>query len=131
MPILTRHRIYRADLRAKPSHLFVFGDNLSGTGYGGQARQCRGEPNAVGIPTKVAPSMAPGAFLTDAHLDTVRPLYQAAFRRLDLHLQTGGIVIWPADGIGTGLARLEASAPLVWAYLQSCIRELHRRADKY
>lgn len=131
MPILTRHRIYRADLRANPEWLAVFGDNLAQAGKGGQARECRGEPNAVGVPTKVAPSMDASAFLTDAYLDTVRPLYQAAFRRLDEHLQIGGTVIWPADGIGTGLADLERKAPLVWAYLQSCIAELHRRSHNY
>jgi redox-sensitive bicupin YhaK (pirin superfamily) len=29
--------------------LFVFGDNLRRTGFGGQAAEMRGEPNAVGI----------------------------------------------------------------------------------
>jgi len=128
MPIIRVHRYARADLRANhPWRLYVFGDNLAQTGYGGQARECRDEPNAVGIPTKVAPSMAAGAFLTDDHLDTVRPIYQSVFRRLDEHLSNGGTVVWPMDGIGTGLAKLESGAPTIWAYLQSCIDELERR----
>ena len=43
-------------LRSMPEKIFVFGDNLLQRGTKGQAA-IRGEPNAVGVPTKRAPSM--------------------------------------------------------------------------
>lgn len=58
--------ITRQMMRAEPTTLFVFGDNLAQVGYGGQAKEMRGEPNAVGIPTKRKPSRtAPDEFFTD------------------------------------------------------------------
>ena len=54
--ITFQERITRADLRANPDTLYVFGDNMRRRGMGGQAAEMRGEPNAVGIPTKWRPS---------------------------------------------------------------------------
>jgi hypothetical protein len=51
--------IYRRDLRANPESLYLFGDNTKRVGIGGQAREMRGEPNAVGIATKNAPGSYP------------------------------------------------------------------------
>lgn len=39
-----RDHITRAMLRAEPEKLFVFGDNFVRTGFGGQAKEMRGEP---------------------------------------------------------------------------------------
>lgn len=58
--------IHREDLQGEPETLFVFGDNMMRKGLGGQAAAMRGEPNAVGIPTKELPSMANNAFLSEA-----------------------------------------------------------------
>lgn len=52
MIILRQTRIYRADLAMNPKVLYVFGDNLERKGFGGQAYEMRGEPNAFGIATK-------------------------------------------------------------------------------
>ncbi|KKL05458.1 hypothetical protein LCGC14_2605850, partial [marine sediment metagenome] len=52
-----RDHITRQMLRDEPDTLFVFGDNMQRRGLGGQAFAMRGEPNAVGIPTKIFPSM--------------------------------------------------------------------------
>lgn len=119
-----RKRIARADLRREPATLFVFGDNLQGRGLGGQAAEMRGEPNAVGIPTKRAPSMAPAAFLSDSDLDEFKVAACDPLRRLAEHLQAGGKVVWPADGIGTGLARLADRAPRIWASLERAREKL-------
>ena len=54
--------ISRAYVRANRDKLFLFGDNLERRGFGGQAAAMRGEPNAVGIPTKKKPSYAGDAF---------------------------------------------------------------------
>lgn len=113
-------RYSRAEIRANPEKLFVFGDNLTGLGRGGQARECRGEPNAVGITTKFHPGNDPADFVYDHHLPTLRPMIQAQFRRLAEHLQGGGTVVWPVDGVGTGLARLPETAPTVMAFIDRC-----------
>mgnify|MGYP001608883882 CR=1 FL=1 len=119
-----RKHITRAMLRAEPDTLFVFGDNMAARGLGGQAKEMRGEHNAVGIPTKRHPRMDDAAFLTDADLDAVRPIAQAAYRRLADHLKAGGTVVFPADGIGTGLAQLQERAPAVDEYLGRCYEHL-------
>lgn len=110
--------ITRSVIRANPSILFAFGDNLARTGFGGQAAECRGEPNAVGIPTKRYPSMLPTAFFTDDDWPIVKPTFTTAFARLEAHLLAGKSIVWPTDGIGTGRARLAASAPRIAGELQ-------------
>lgn len=107
--------------------LFVFGDNMLGRGMGGQAKEMRGEPNAVGIPTKMAPGMANKDFFTDADFDRAKPKIDAAFNRLFAHADNGKTVVWPADGIGTGLAQLPTRAPKIWAYIEANRAELERR----
>lgn len=138
MPIVTMKRYSRQDVRSRPGDLFVFGDNLAERGgepdaqgrsnpRAGQAAACRNEPNAVGIPTKRAPSMRPGSFFTDDDLNEVRPIIQDRFRRLADHLRKGGTVVWPEDGIGSGRANVAATAPAIAAYLAQC--EAHLRAS--
>lgn len=106
-----RDHITREMLQAEPEKLFVFGDNIRRTGYGGQARDMRGEPNAVGIPTKKYPSMNENAFLTD---DAILLWKQSCSDDLARLLAFDGVIIWPTAGIGTGLAELEARAPRIW-----------------
>ncbi|KTS37490.1 hypothetical protein NS228_16300 [Methylobacterium indicum] len=118
MPLRYERRITRAMVRSSPSTLWVFGDNLQHRGLGGQAREMRGEPNAVGLATKRAPRRTPDAYLTDEDLAEVRQAWVPAYRRLAAHLAAGGDVIWPVDGIGTGLADLPKRAPAVWSALE-------------
>jgi hypothetical protein len=118
MPIETVARYSRQMLRDRPEALFVFGDNVSLLGRGGQARECRGEPNAVGIPTKWHPTMDEDAFLRDDQFERIKPGIDAAFMHLVDHLRSGGTVVWPADGVGTGLAQLPQRAPRIHAYIQ-------------
>lgn len=124
MPVVIRRWITRDDLIANRHALFAFGDNIAKTGHGGQAREMRGEVNAVGIPTKWKPSNAPGSFFIDRDFEEVRPLIDAAFMKLAAHLRTGGVVIWPANGIGTGRANLRQVAPLITAYIDRSFDEL-------
>ena len=124
MPIEKVHRYTRAEIRARPGALYAFGDNLAGRGFGGQAREARGEPNAVGVVTKRRQAMDEGAFLTDADLPRVRPLIEAAFARLREHLEAGGEVILPADGLGTGLAELPRRAPAIAALIEAGMEAL-------
>jgi len=124
MPIEKVARYSRDDLRRRPDALFVFGDNMKRVGMGGQAKACRGEPNAIGIPTKWSPSMFPSAFFKDVDLARVRPTLDRVFDRLQMHLQSGGTVVLPADGVGTGLAELPTRAPAIHAYITDRIAQL-------
>lgn len=116
----------RMDIQSNPDVLYAWGDNLARFGgannpKSGQAFACRGERNAVGIPTKRLPSMNDEAFFTDADDapgSQVRTELDEAFDRLEAHLRDGGAVVWPADGVGTGRAQLTRRAPAVWKRLQ-------------
>tara|TARA_Y100000034_G_C6769567_1_gene343243 strand:+ start:338 stop:715 length:378 start_codon:yes stop_codon:yes gene_type:complete len=111
--------IRRSDLRGNPEALFVFGDNIIRKGYGGQAAEMRGEPNAVGIPTKFSPTV----FLSNQDIDTWMVASQPDFLRLINHWKVGGQIIWPEDNIGTGLADLPNKAPVIFEIIE-CIRQL-------
>ena len=69
MPLIFKDRITRKDLQSHPETLFVFGDNEARVGMGGQAKECRGERNAVGVATKRGPSMAGESMWSDADFD--------------------------------------------------------------
>jgi hypothetical protein len=122
MPLKTQKFIRRADLRANPETYYVFGDNLLGVGMGGQAREMRGELNAVGIPTKQSPTVYAHDrmalhFLND-WLDN--------FTFLIDKLEEGHLVVWPEDGIGTGLADMANQAPVLWQTLELLRENLFR-----
>lgn len=118
MPIRREHQITRQMLRDEPDTLWVSGDTLIGKSLGGQASEMRGEPNAVSIAAKPLPAMDPAAYFTDADIETFRRAAEPPCRRLASHLRSGGIVVWPAAGIGTGLADLERRSPRIWASLE-------------
>lgn len=123
--------ISRSAVQKNPEFLFVFGDNLAQQGYGGQASACRGEPNVVGIPTKILPTMSDQAFFADSDLDMVRKRWDAVFARLAQHLQRGGTVVVPHGGVGTGRAKLQEKAPALWALLQLKFTQLEATAKKH
>ena len=113
--------ITRAMARAAPpGTVFLFGDNLTQRGFGGQARALRGEPNAIGIPTKRAPGMLPGDFFTDAEYESNCRAIDAAFARIPID----ATVVIPEKGIGTGLAQLSWRAPRTAVYLDNRLRAL-------
>lgn len=112
--------ISRSDLRENPDMIFVFGDNDQRTGFGGQAKEMRGEPNAVGIRVKKSPSMSMGSFYTDEEyennikkiIDDLNNLAKISF---------GKIIVFPSNGIGTGMAKLNVSAPQTFIYLSRAL----------
>jgi len=118
--------ITREYVRANPDKIFLFGDNLDQRGYGGQAAAMRGEPNAVGIPTKKKPSMGPDAFFTDAEFEQNKAAIDRAFATIAITDSTRVIVI-PSDGLGTGRAQMQKRAPKTFAYLQKRLDELESR----
>jgi hypothetical protein len=127
MAFRTEKLITRAMMRAHPETLFVFGDNMRGSGRGGQAKTMRDEPNGIGIPTKWFPSMVEGAFFCDRDLPHIRDIFEKRFKTLSDHLAKGGDVVWPEDGIGTGRAQLQERAPSIWNMIEHARQELQRR----
>lgn len=122
--VLREKIITRADVRARPDVVFAFGDNAQRRGFGGQAKEMRGEPNAVGVPTKWAPSNRPNAFFSDVDFAAAKLMIGTAFDRLQRALQEGRDVVIPADGLGTGIADLLRRAPKIYAYVEERIAGL-------
>lgn len=117
--------ITRKGVRANPGKIFLFGDNLEQRGFGGQAAAMRGEPNAIGIPTKKSPNYSRDAFFTDDELEQKQSAIDLAFAKLAEAVtdSTRSIVI-PSDGLGTGRAQLKERAPRTFAHLQSRLKDL-------
>ena len=117
--------ITRAIVREHRDYIFLFGDNIARRGLGGQAAAMRGEPNAVGIPTKKLPSNSDEAFFTDAELEQNKAAIDQAFEYLTRKSTAlEQIIVMPANGLGTGRAQLQNRAPLTFAYLQKRLEDL-------
>lgn len=114
--------ITRAQLKQNSNKIYLFGDNLQGTGLGGQAKEMRGEPNAIGIPTKKKPTMEADAFFIDAEFAQNKKAIDSAFAKIP----PGKEVVIPDAGIGTGLAQLETKAPQTFKYLQDKLNQLRQ-----
>lgn len=122
MPVLFQKVILREDARRNADVLYVFGDNLVRKGFFGQARELRRERNAVGIRTKYTPTQ----YFAEAPAETIAQnrMIDEDMKRLFDHVKNGGIVVWPADGVGTGAARLNIEAPSTFAHLQAKLEAL-------
>lgn len=122
--------ITREMVRANPDKLFLFGDNLEHRGFGGQAKEMRGEKNAIGIPTKKSPSMDDASFFRDDQFEATKKIIDGYFYRIyrrGLEAKRNGgelTVVIPSDGIGTGLAQLDKRAPKTFEHLQNRLTEL-------
>ena len=108
-----------ADLKANPNKIYIFGDNITEKGKGGQAI-IRDEENAFGIPTKVSPNTTPQAYFNDNK-------YEANIGQIDRAIEKikadGRTVVLPKDGLGTGLAKLKEKAPDTYDYLKQRLLE--------
>lgn len=113
MPIEYCRWITRELVRSEPETLWIFGDNMVRRGLGGQAKEMRGEPNAVGLPTKWKPDNNKNSFFTDDDLPEVIGETQWDRQTVYNHLLGYQLVVWPEAGIGTGLASLASHAPLI------------------
>lgn len=126
MPVAIAHWYTRADFNAYPDKLFVFGDNFARRGHGGQAREARGEANAVGIATKKAPTYREQDFLTDAEYTLNVTAILEDFQPVFLALREGRTVVCPAAGIGTGIAQIETRAPETLRFINTVIHSLRQ-----
>lgn len=115
MPILFATHVTRPMVRINRHAVFVFGDNFMRQGLGGQAKEMRGEPNAIGIATKIRPGMEVGDFFHDCDRD--KAILVEDLRKVTAALKEGKIVVVPSDGLGTGLSRLPTKAPMLYQIL--------------
>lgn len=111
-------RMTAASVRKKPDCIFVFGDNLIKQGKGGQA-VIRDEPNAFGVPTKRLPSRAQDAYFSDQN-DEIEAV-KAALRELYVLGKTHTLV-FPEDGLGTGLAKMKEKSPLAFKTMNEILK---------
>lgn len=116
--IIYQSRVYRSDLHENRSIAYVFGDNEHRTGFGGQAKEMRGEPNAIGIATL----REPGYPWSDDNYEHNCSVIDADLMKLWNWGPT--IIVFPSDGIGTGLALLREEAPRTFEYLNTKLLEM-------
>jgi hypothetical protein len=128
--LLFQEWISRADLQDNPDKIYVFGDNVERYGYGGQAKEMRGEPNAFGIPTKWAPSMSDDAYFSDRQYNGIVIILDLHFQKLRNLIENGTSVVFPTNGIGTGLSQLPQRAPIVNDFLQNLVYDLENFANE-
>ncbi len=108
-----QEHITRDEVIAEKDKNFIFGDNLTGQGLGGQAKEMCGEENSVGIPTKKASNNNPNSFFIDQEFTANKKAIDEAFSKIPPHKT----VVIPKAGLGTGLAKLQEKAPKTFAYL--------------
>lgn len=121
--------ITRPFVKANPKTLFVFGDNDARTGLGGQAKEMRGEPNAVGISTKKLPAKTDNAYKTDKELEKNKASITADVNSIIKEYRTGKynkVVIPP---LGVGLAELPTRAPETYKFLLEELERLKREVN--
>lgn len=111
----TSRIIRRAEVKAHRERTYLFGDNALYRGLGGMARECRGELNAVGVPTKWTPRMNDEAFFSDNDnpWDMEQDLIESAIQRAESY---GNPIVVPA-GLGRGLAQMPTRCPKLYAWM--------------
>ena len=115
--IIFQKIIKREDLKANPHAMYLFGDNVLRKGLGGQAKEMRGEPNARGIATKYKPDNKPESFFSDDFYNIQTEIIYTDYNPAFNFHKSGGLVVIPTDGIGSGLADLKNKSPKTWEYL--------------
>ena len=110
-------------LKANPNKLFLFGDNNTRTGKGGQA-VIRDESNAIGISTKLLPKNTPEAFMSDDQLADNKAVIDSDIKKAkEKAARENKTIVLPKGGFGTGLAALATKAPQTFVYLNQRLQE--------
>jgi len=122
MPVRFQKWITRQDLKNNPNVIYVFGDNTQRVGLGGQAKEMRGEPNAHGVATKWAPGWDDADFFKDDEASFKACI--SDFKDIFYALRDGKTVVFPSDGLGTGLSMLPQKAPKLYARLHLIVQSL-------
>ena len=123
--------VSRETIRENKNKIFIFGDNDLKSGYGGQAKEMRDEPNTIGIPTKKKPDNSDDSFYTDAEFEENKKKINFAINLILKELKNGKTIVIPSNGIGTGLARLEQKAPKTFTFLQKSLSAVEQYANSF
>jgi len=108
------NKITRFHIRNNPDTLFVFGDNSKREGYGGQAKEARGELNTFGLAVKWEPNNRADSYFSDGQVCTAMvTLDLMKLKKTSEHYAKLYII----PGIGTGLAKLPTKAPKLYKFL--------------
>ncbi|UTC29925.1 hypothetical protein BAJUN_03230 [Bajunvirus bajun] len=128
MPVLFQKFIKREDLIRNRGVVYIFGDNIMRRGMGGQAAEMRNEPNALGIATKRSPEHDEIDYFDESPEGIVaqKAIIDQDFKKAFEHVKAGGILIWPTDGIGTGISELPKRAPTTMTYIEDKLTALIR-----
>ena len=116
-------------IQNNPDWIFCFGDNEARVGRGGQAKECRDEPNTIGIRTKRKPEHGKDAYWTDDTFVSNREMIIEDFLNVVRHLASGKTIVFPEDGFGTGMAKLATNAPNTLNVIQVCVEEIKKAWD--
>ena len=113
-----------ADVKANPNKIYIFGDNTQRTGKGGQA-QIRGNRNAMGIATKFKPDTTEDSYFNDDTISENISDIDSDIESIKTRLENNPTftLVFPKDGLGTGLAKLKEKAPKTYAYLKQRLLE--------
>jgi hypothetical protein len=112
----------KEDVKNHPKYMFIFGDNDVEKGEKGQAiiRKC---PNAFGIPTTKFPNNNDSSYYTDEELEENKRKIKHAIKKIMKESSNYDALIFPKDGLGTGLAELPKRAPKTYKYLNKAIQK--------
>ena len=112
-------RISREDAKNNPHRLFIYGDNDERRGYGGLAKELRYAKHAVGIRVKKKPTTDENAYyLDEEYEENIRKIKADIEIVKTIMIETPfSYIIFPADGIGTGLAQMRLRCPKTFKFL--------------
>jgi hypothetical protein len=117
--IVNRYSI--EDTKNNLDKIYVFGDNTKRVGTAGQA-SIRNSVNAVGIATKLIPSNNESSFMSDNDFESNKQFIDSDINKL-IEKSDEKIIVFPKDGLGTGLAKLKEKAPQTYQYLKDQLLE--------
>ena len=123
----TNKIILRSELKANPKTLYLFGDNDIRKGLGGQAKEMRGESNAIGVSTKKLPARGEEAYKSDTELEKNKEIITNDINKAIAEWNTGKYNKLIIPQMGVGLAELPTRAPETYKFLQ---QELKRLEDQ-
>ena len=121
---ITQKWIFRSDLQNNPGVFYLFGDNCERVGMGGQAKEMRHEPNAIGVATKLTPTSGSNAFFSDDTFTEHALTINSDLKRAFIVRDAGHLIIIPEDGLGTGLSELPTRAPHTNRFLERMLERL-------
>jgi hypothetical protein len=116
--------ILRSELKANPATLYLFGDNDIRKGLGGQAKEMRGESNAIGVSTKKLPARGEEAYKLDNELQENKKIITDDINKAIAEWNTGKYSKLVIPQMGVGLAELPTRAPETYKFLQEELKRL-------